>query len=486
MSAEVQSAVNPLPGSYEKKEKESRDEAEQERERFQVVLDDHELPRHLSITRKWISVLVISTAALCAAFTEDGVAQTFKVGHEVTILSISFFIEGLGLGPLIMGPLSELYGRNNIYRISYTIYFGLTWAVAFAPNIDVHLIFRFFTGFAGSAFLSVAGGSVSDLFSDATVANPMAFYTMCPFIGPVIGPLIGGFINQNLNWRWTYYIMLMWTFGEWLAILFLIPETYVPLLVTRKAHRMRKKTGDDRYWAPLEQGNCNLWRRIAVSCYRPFQLLFHDRMALLLDIWSALVLGILYLTFQAFPIIFGGVHHFNMQTTGLSFAGIGVGMGIGICTQAYWNNLYARTAAVNNGNVPPETRLIMGEIGAVLVPMSLFWLAFTTYRGIPWIVPIIASIPFGTGTYFVFTSTFTYLVTAYRPIAASAMASNSALRSTFAAAFPLFAPAMYHRLGTVGATALLAGLTAVMVPLPFIFRRIGGRLRQRSEFAVHE
>ena len=64
------------------------------------------------------------------------------------------------------------------------------------------------------------------------------------------------------------------------------------------------------------------------------------------------------------------------------------------------------------------------------------------------------------------TATFTYLVTAYRPIAASAMAANSALRSTFAAGFPLFALQMYHQLGTVGATALLAGLTAIMSPLP--------------------
>jgi hypothetical protein len=127
----------------------------------------------------------------------------------------------------------------------------------------------------------------------------------------------------------------------------------------------------------------------------------------------------------------------------------------------------------------------MGEIGGVLIPLGkagsklknsistdhshvpgLFWLAFTTYHGVPWIVPILASVPFGAGIYFVFTSTFTYLVTAYRPIAASAMASNSAMRSTFAAVFPLFSGAMYDRLGTVGATALLAGLTAVLAPLP--------------------
>lgn len=110
----------------------------------------------------------------------------------------------------------------------------------------------------------------------------------------------------------------------------------------------------------------------------------------------------------------------------------------------------------------------MGQVGGVLAPVGLFWLAFTTYPAVPWIVPIIASVPFGAGVYFIFTSTFTYLVVAYRPIAASAMASNSALRSTFAAVFPLFAGQMYDRLGTVGATALLAGLTTLMTPLPYV------------------
>ena len=82
----------------------------------------------------------------------------------------------------------------------------------------------------------------------------------------------------------------------------------------------------------------------------------------------------------------------------------------------------------------------------------MFWLAFTTYKHVHWIAPIIASVPFGSGVYYIFTSTFTYLVVAYRPNAASAMAANSALRSSFAAVFPLFASAMYDRLGTVGAT----------------------------------
>jgi len=108
----------------------------------------------------------------------------------------------------------------------------------------------------------------------------------------------------------------------------------------------------------------------------------------------------------------------------------------------------------------------MGQVGGVLVPISLFWLAFTTYRGVHWIVPVLASVPFGTGTYFIFTSSFTYIVVAHRSIASFALTCNTTMRTTFAAAFPLFAGQMYDTLGTVGATVLLAGMTTAMAPLP--------------------
>lgn len=130
--------------------------------------------------------------------------------------------------------------------------------------------------------------------------------------------------------------------------------------------------------------------------------------------------------------------------------------------------LWARSVQSSYPSVSPPSSLSYTDRLIHMPTPALFWLAFTTYPSVHWIVPIIASIPFGSGIYFVFTSVFTYLVTAYRPIAASAMASNSAVRSSFAAAFPLFAGAIYHKLGTVGATALLAGLTTVMAPLPYV------------------
>lgn len=117
-------------------------------------------------------------------------AADFHVSKEVAILGVSLFVEGMGIGPLLLGPLSEFYGRNPVYWVSYSMFFVLSFPVAFAPNIGmgisaptifpvtwltiilaVFLIFRFFGGFVSSAFLSVAGGSVSDLFPNETVAT---------------------------------------------------------------------------------------------------------------------------------------------------------------------------------------------------------------------------------------------------------------------------------------------------------------------------
>ncbi|KAJ3544006.1 hypothetical protein NM688_g5793 [Phlebia brevispora] len=404
-----------------------------EDDKYEVRLEEEDDPKNLPVWRKWLIVSVICSGALCAtcassmaAFAETGVSRDLHVGSEVAILGVSLFVIGLGIGPLLVGPLSEVHGRSIVYRASYLLFFAFSWAVAFPPHIAVYTIFRFLTGFCSAAFLSVAGGSVSDLFDNTKIATPMAVYTMSPFIGPVLGPIVAGFISQNTNWRWIFRVLIIWTFVQFIMLLLLVPETYAPVLVKNKAARLRKATGDDRYWAPLDRRQHSMLHAMVLSCYVPFKLLFLDPMALLLDLWSALLLGILYLTFQAFPIIFGEKHHFPPEFVGLTFIGMGVGMGLGLAAQPLFNRYRRNVLNVRyKGQPPVEVILIPGMFGAILVPISLYWLAFTTYAHVHWIVPIIASAPFGTGIFFCFTAVFTYTVSAYRPIAASAMAANT-------------------------------------------------------------
>lgn len=131
----------------------------EEEKKYEVDLEPNEHPQQHTSFKKWTVILVVATSALCvtcassavrsalhvqnhayqrswqASFTEAGIAAEFHVPHEVTILSITFFVAGLGIGPLLTGPLSEVYGRNIIYRVSYILLCAFTFGVAFAPDI---------------------------------------------------------------------------------------------------------------------------------------------------------------------------------------------------------------------------------------------------------------------------------------------------------------------------------------------------------------
>jgi MFS family permease len=74
-----------------------------------------------------------------AAFAEAGSAEEFHVSKEVAILAISLYVEGLGLGPLLVGPLSEVYGRNIVYRVSFVALFLFSLPVTFANNIGMSM-----------------------------------------------------------------------------------------------------------------------------------------------------------------------------------------------------------------------------------------------------------------------------------------------------------------------------------------------------------
>jgi multidrug resistance protein len=199
--------------------------------------DDPANPRNMSKARKWLITFAMALCSMCVTCTSSLYTMTYSQIDEefgssriVATLGLSLFVFGLGLSPMVLGPLSEFYGRRMIY-IGAFVFFTI-WLVpcAVAPNIQTMLIARFFDGLSGSAFLSVAGGTIGDLFDKQELQAPMMIYTASPFIGPGLGPVIGGFINDFLDWRWSFYILLIWSGFMLAAIVFLIPETYHPVV----------------------------------------------------------------------------------------------------------------------------------------------------------------------------------------------------------------------------------------------------------------
>jgi hypothetical protein len=196
-------------------------------------------------------------------------------------------------------------------------------------------------------------------------------------------------------------VLIIWA-GVLFIALILVPETYHPVLLARKAVQIRKHTNNEEYHTASElvHANKSIAKTLLHSLYRPFQLLVLDPMCLCLCLYSALILGVIYLFFGTFPLVFAHNHDFVLWQTGLTFIGLMVGMVLSAFTNPLWDKNYIRliAKAQANGHVgkpDPELRLPPAILGAVFLPISLFWFGWTTYSSVHWIVPIIGSVFFG-------------------------------------------------------------------------------------------
>ncbi len=164
-----------------------------------------------------------ASAIYTATYTQ--MDAEFCNSRLVATVGLSTFVLGIAWG-FTWSPLAEFYGRRPIYLCSFAAY--VVWIIpsAVAQNIQTMLVVRFFQGLAGSAFLSVSGGTVGDLFARKDMQAPMAVFTLAPFIGPSTGPIFGGLINYFTSWRWTYYMLIIWSSCILAMLALFVPETY--------------------------------------------------------------------------------------------------------------------------------------------------------------------------------------------------------------------------------------------------------------------
>jgi hypothetical protein len=280
--------------------------------------------------------------------------------------------------------------------------------------------------------------------------------------------------------------MAIFTGVIWLTCAFLVPETYAPVLLRRRAEALSKKTGKVyKSSSDVEKGSSSIGSVFKTALTRPWILLLREPIVLLLSIYMAIIYGTLYMLFAAFPIVYQQGRGWSQGIGGLAFIGVAVGM-IGAVAYSIWDNKrYNRVIdASESGIAAPEARLPPAFIGSIAIPVGLFWFAWTNSPSIHWIVSIIASAPFGFGIVLVFLSIMNYLIDAYLVYAASVLAANSVLRSLFGAAFPLFTSYMYANLGIHWASSVPAFLALACVPFPFLFYKYGAAIRKRCKFAA--
>lgn len=457
--------------------------------------DDPIFPHNWTMKRKISVCIILGYATFCSAWGSSVyssatpfVMEQYGIGQVPATLGVSLYVLGFASGPVLWAPLSELYGRKPPIIVSMVGLTVFTFGVATGQDIQTIMICRFFAGFFGAAPLAVVAAAFADMFNSKFRGIALTIFAGTVFVGPIIAPVVGGFIsNSYLGWRWTQYITGIMAGLATCLVTFFYQETYHPIILAEKARELRRRTGNWGIYAPQEAVELDLNEIVTKNLTRPVVMLVREPIILLITIYTAFIYGILYLSLQAYPIVFTEHYGWTGGKANLPYLGLVIGEVIACLTIAiFLEPRYVKAVEKNDGKPVPEARLPGMILGAFAFPIGIFWFCWSGNYAehVHWIVPTIAGIFIGFGLLSIFLCAINYIVDAYLMYAASALAGNTLLRSTFGAVFPLFASAMFHNLGTNWAGTLIGCIAVLLLPVPILFYKFGKSIRSKSKYAV--
>ncbi|PSR75077.1 putative MFS multidrug transporter [Coniella lustricola] len=448
------------------------------------TIADPSNPHNWSRVYKWyvtmVAALVVVSVAFGSAIVTGGlglIEEQYNVSLEVANLTCSIMVCGFAVGPLLWSPLSEIIGRRPVYIISFALYTIFQIPCALSPNIGGLLACRFLSGVFSSSGLSLAGGTIADIWQIQDRGNAIAYFAAAPYCGPVLGPIVCGWINVATGRLDLFFWVNMAFSGVTMILIGLVPETYSPVILKRRARQMRKETGNENIITEQEKVKLSLAEIVKTSLVRPIVMILTEPVLDLMCMYIVLIYAMLYAFFFAYPVIFGDLYGYNDGQIGLMFIPILIGAAFALVATPYCEKLFRETCAKRAPT--PEDRLLGACIGAPFIPISLFLLGATSWQWVIWVGPASSGIAFGFGMVLCYYSVNNYIIDSYSNYAASALAAKVFLRSGGGAAFPLFTTQMYHRLGLMWASFLLAFLGVGMFFIPFGFYFYGGKLRAR-------
>jgi hypothetical protein len=285
-------------------------------------------------------------------------------------------------------------------------------------------------------------------------------------------------------------------------------ETRHSVLLRRRAAKLRKEHNSDNISVPEEMRQRSLGQLFKITLSRPFRFLTTEAIIVFAAAYNGYLYGLSFLFNGAFNLVFGRTGYgFGVIGVGVCFVGFAIGVSIGPIINIWQERYYQRCIReLENKSLIihrstrqdhdisetddhfrniPEARVQLGKLAAILLPISIFWFAWTSVPEyeIHQIVPILATTLFGFSFYTLILMSYVYVEDSYMVFSASALAGVGLARNLAGAGFPLFGAPMYEYLGYNWAGTVLACAALLLAPIPFILEKTGTRLRSRSPYA---
>ena len=412
------------------------------------------------------------------------IAKDLNTRGSTVVGATTGFVILLGIGPLILAPLSETFGRRKLYLVCFSIFALLQIPTALSPNVESLIGLRTLSGFFGSVGIANGGGTISDMFHPSERAGVFGWYLLGPLLGPTLGPLFGGIIVQYLGWRWIFWILTIVCSFNTIVGFFFLTESYPPVILeARKKAYEDLSENEHKSYRMAGQDDRPFRSKLATSMARPLRILFTQPIVLTMAVYQAVLFGTTYSLYTNFQAIYGDLYSFDTTTVGLMY----LGPGLGFLTAVWFivpkiDTVYNYLGRKNNVEPKPEYRLPLANIGAVLIPSSLFVFAWTVQFKVHFVVPLISTAFFGLGQITILSTCQNYYIDSFQKYAASAIAAGAVFRSIVGGILPLGASKLFEAAGYGWGISVFAFLSLALSPAPLLFFYFGEGVRER--FAI--
>lgn len=334
--------------------------------------DDRENPQNMARRRKWLITIctglmtfVVSFGSSVFSTVTEVTAREFGVSNEVMILGVTLYVFGFACGPLVWGPMSEAYGRKLPYLLGFAGFIIFQIPVAVAASVRTILVSRFFAGAFGSSTLAITAGMYVDFWDTVTRGQATMVFAAATFAGPAMGPVIGEFTtaNESLGWRWTAWFTMIMATAFGVPSLFILPETLAPVLLQRRAAKLRTQTRNWAFHSKLDEDPVTLHALVVKYLFKPMRMLAREPILIVVTAYMSLVYGILYLTFVAYPISFEYDRGIAFGKASLPFLAVFIGVIFGCFGMAWETTTVFQPKLKKAGKMIPEERLLSMMVG---------------------------------------------------------------------------------------------------------------------------
>ncbi|KAF2681902.1 MFS general substrate transporter [Lentithecium fluviatile CBS 122367] len=438
-------------------------------------------PKNWPTRRKWTVTDVLSATGFNRIMVSTImapalplIARELSMSSTEAVMAMSIYVLATAFGPLIIGPLSEVYGRAPILHATGVWFLVWNIVCGFAKTKEVLVAARFLAGFGASSIFALAGGVLGDIWRPEQRGRSLGVYLMIPLLGAAVGPIVGGFMAGRTTWRWMF-----WATSIFQAVMVFVAftafrETYGPLLLKRRAEKMRQTTGDMRYYTAHErmEEQKSVFSILRSALSRPLQLLLFHPVIQIVSLIEGFHYGILYIVLSSFADLWTQHYHFRVELSGLHYIAIALGNVAGSqlggrILDAFHRRMKPRDA--NEGASPEsEHRIPLMFPGYIIGYLGLIFYGWTAQFQVHWIAVDIGVFFACFGTQVGGMAMQAYVIDAYVEHTSSATAATRFLESLSAFLFPLFAPSMYGAMGYGwGNTALAA--VGIVIGFPMVF-----------------